>query len=205
MKLMMVSKATTDKDLATILHTNANTFSSWKNTTGIIPTETLIDFCIEYNVSFDWLVISDSLELKRPEGSNSQKIPYFTELCSCDVPDCDPDTLATEYICMPDIRCSDRDESSDTLFAVRAFNDELPISAPKGSIMFFNKTNRDVNTYSEIFLIKINNYKCFRRVYETLDGEYCINSEHREVGEVCIKKDKVDIIAKLIGVTKWRS
>lgn len=203
MKLKISSNSTTDNDLATALDTNPNTFSSWKNTTGMIPIENLVDFCNKYNVSLDWLLRGDKISKNFNGEDDLVKIPYFNKLDAYNIINYELEDAAKQNIYVPSsFMCCDMSENK--IFALLSQDEQIPITAPKNSTIFINKSDNRVNTYPELFLVNILGQVSIKKVYETLTLKYCIMSENKEVKESIVEKNEVSIIGKIIGVTTWK-
>lgn len=208
MKLKITSNKTTDAELAEeALHTNSNTFSSWKNTTGLIPIETLVDFCDEYDVSLDWLLRDKKNKTDKTacvhNSDDFKQVPYFYKINSCKVDNCDPDVAATQHIHLPSAVIPP-DLTGNKIFAMHSLDNQLPFTAPKHSTIFFNKSDIGVNTYPELFLVKIAGQISIKKIYQRLDLKYCVCGENKEVREEILKIDEIMVIAKYIGAIKWK-
>lgn len=205
MKLKIASNLNTDQELAEALDTNPNTFSSWKNTTQLIPIENLVDFCNKYNVSLDWLLRDDKISKNFNGEDNLVKIPYFNnlDLDYYSIINYGFEDIPTKSIYVTQDFISSSNKEND-IFALRADDEQLPITAPKNSIIFIDRSDTKVNTYPEFFLINIFGQVSMKKIYETLTSKYCIISENKEVKEEIFEKVGVMIIGKIVGVTTWK-
>lgn len=202
LKLATVSNAANDTELAENLHTNPNTFSSWKNTTRLIPIETLVSFCDEYNVSLDWLLRSNDLTNDFSGDDNVIKIPYFDKISPYNFVNHKIEEIASEYIYPNKINM--RADDTTKVFALRMNDDQLPLTAPKGSTVIF-EADLEVMPYPETYLVAIDGQVVFKRVYKMINSMLCVFSENREVKEDIIDPSDIQIIAKLIGVLRWEN
>lgn len=193
MKLKLASNASTDKELSDVFGIDKGLFASWKNQRQQIPIEYLIDFCDNYNVSLDWLLRGDGL-LKTQVSSRNIKIPYFVDYDF---------TKSSNDVILP-IEENKIDIDHD-IRAIKSTTTELPRTAPIGSIMLFDFEDVKVTESPQTYLIKAGENYFIREVTINARLQYYISSENERIEKISINYDGIEVIAKFIGVIKWKN
>lgn len=189
-KLKLISNKSTDKELSKILHVDGSTLSSWKHQSKQIPIDYLIDFCDRYDVSLDY-ILREFPEDEVKEGAI--KLPYYK----------DYDFSSTiDYITTRKPSFIKREQ--DNIRAIRVLSSEMPRSAPKDSIMFIDFDDDKVKETPNIYLIQANENYFLREVSITPQLNYFLSSENERINSLTVEFQEIEILGRLIGVTKWQ-
>jgi len=193
MKLKYFSNVSSDKELAEILNVDKGLFSSWKNQTYQIPIDYLIDFCDNYNISLDWLIRGDGLREVQINSKNI-KIPYFIDYDF---------TKSSSDVILPIVE--NKIDTDHDIRAIKSTTTELLRTAPIGSIMLFDFEDVKVTESPQIYLIKAGENYFIREVTINARLQYYISSENERIEKISIDYDGIEVIAKFIGVIKWKN
>jgi SOS-response transcriptional repressor LexA len=199
-KLQMISGADSYKELAEILGTNENTFSSWRNQSKEIPIDNLVDFCNTFNISLDYLLRDEKYNNNFSEPEKTLKIKYIRELDAHEL--LHEQIKSQQHIYIAN-NIFNKPHDQQSLFCCSVKNNELPYSAPENSLLYIDKSNKNINEYPELYVVIINNEVKIKKMYKNIKSGYSIISEHKDVSGIDLKQDEVKIIGKIIGVTKW--
>lgn len=194
LKLKSIVNVKTDKHLADILGVDKNLFASWKHQRKEIPIQYLIDFCNIYNVSLDYLLRSG--EQEEEIGEDSIKMPYYEDYNF---------TGYYGYIITKKSFSKKNTIDYTNLRAVKIDSNEMPRTIPRDSIGFFDFNIDKATSTPNIFLFQATGTIFLRELAITPNGEYFIRSENDKIEDIKIEPEKIEILAKLIGATKWQN
>jgi len=192
MKLKLASNSSTDKELADVFDVDKGLFASWKNQRKQIPIEYLVDFCNNYGVSLDWILRGDGL-LKTQVNKRNFKIPFYSDF---DL------SKSSNEITLPIPKLNTRIEWN--LKAIKSTTTELPRTAPIDSTMFFDFDETKPSSSPEIYLIRVGENYFIREVTISPREKYYISSENERIEKTTLDYDSIEVLAKLIGVLKWK-
>jgi len=194
-KMKSIAQVSKDNELAQVMDVEKATLSSWKNKRKEIPLQYLVDFCDEYSISLDWL-IRDTLAENKIK-SDEIKMPYYVDYNF---------SKKSGYITTKKDTLIDRgDKKYDNVRAIKTISNEMPITAPKNSIMFLDFDDDKVSETPAVFLIMANNNYFIRELSITPQLDYFISTENKNIQSMRIQYNEIEVLAKLIGVTKWQN
>lgn len=183
-----------DKELAEILNTSPNTFSSWKNQYGIIPIDALLTFYSKYDVSLDFIVFGKTMD------KDSLQIPFIEDLNEdIHIQYANP----TNNITIP--KTNIFEPKSHKIMCFQTIDNQLPVTAPKGSFVLIDISDKNAGWGCELFLISTDYGYLLRKIVAIPEGaenyEFILKSENKDIGDSKLSKFK--IIGKVIGAVKW--